>query len=193
MLDDFKKNLKKIFVENTNYFKEEETPKKEFIHTSPDGVVYKVEAEASDGEFYVFDKDGKQIDLFNLALVDQDGALPKNTRQAIVDQFKGLNASGTGAQESGDEVKVAEGLGDAKKTAITQKLPVVAPTPAAPTQPEDKKTAVTQKLTPVKEDKGTEKQNAETVKMVNPNAKKVDPNAETVKIVKEEDKGDKSE
>jgi hypothetical protein len=173
MLDDFKKGLKKIF-ENVNHLNEEDVPKKEFIYTSPDGMVLKIEVEANEGEFYVYDKNGKQIDLFNMDLVNQDGAITKDVRKAIVDQFKGITAS-TGAQtDLGDEVKVAEqaipAVVDAKKTAVTQRLP---PVVAA-----DPKTAETQKIVkPMEEDKKT----AETVKIVN----KQDPKtAETVKITK---------
>jgi hypothetical protein len=174
MLENFKSGLKKIF-ENVNHFKEEDVPKKEFIYTSPDGMVLKIEVEANEGEFYVYDKTGKQIDLFNMQLVNQDGAITKDVRQAIVDQFKGLNASVGAGVDAGDEVKVAEQVKpdvDPKKTAVTQRL--------TPTNVPNPQTAETQKIVKsLEEDKKT----AET--QIIKAANKEDPKtAETVKITK---------
>jgi len=147
-MNEFNKKLKKIF-ETLDYdtkFNEEDVEKKEFIHTSTDWIIYKIKVEAQEGEFYVFDKNGKQIDLFNLALVDQDGAVLKDVRKAIVDQYKKLNVSGMGGEEeSSPTLENAGTLGgftqksvvhtnmttdqkekaSQKKTAITNRLPIV--------------------------------------------------------------------
>jgi hypothetical protein len=169
--DNFKKSLKIIF-ESANLFAEEEAPKKEFIHTTPDGAVFKIQVEEQEGEFYVFDKNGKQIDLFNMALVDQDGVVPKATRHAIVDQFKSVNASANG---EGEEVKVAEAT--AKQNAETVRM--TAPAKPAPTPAQS---AETVKIVKQNED-ATDKQNAETVKIVKPESKPDPKTAETVKVL----------
>jgi hypothetical protein len=80
---DFKLKLHAIFESCTSVLKEEPESKVKFVHTCPDGTVYNIEVEPKENEFYVF-QDGKQIDLFNLNLVDQDGAITKDKRQMIV-------------------------------------------------------------------------------------------------------------
>lgn len=84
-INEFKTNLHMLFedCDYTNALKEEEkTEKIKFVHTCPDGTVYNIEVEPKENEFYVY-QDGKQIDLFNLNLIDQEG-ITKDKRQMIV-------------------------------------------------------------------------------------------------------------
>ena len=93
----FKEKLHLIF-ENCDYssvLKEEpEAEKVKFVHTNTDGTVYNIEVEPGEQEFYVF-QDGKQIDLFNMNLVDQDGAVTKDKRQAIVKDYQTSHGGST--------------------------------------------------------------------------------------------------
>lgn len=84
----FKEQLHAIF-ENCDYstmLKENGEEKIAFSFPNTDGTVLNIEVEPNEKEFYVY-KDGKQIDLFNDKLVDQDGAISKDIRKQIVDAW----------------------------------------------------------------------------------------------------------
>lgn len=92
-INEFKNKLHKILNEGIleSSFNLEESAgevKKEFIHTSPDGKTYKIEVEQSENEFYVFDENGKKLDIFQLDMLDIDGGVPKDLRSAIVNTYK---------------------------------------------------------------------------------------------------------
>jgi hypothetical protein len=89
-LDTFKQQLHSLFenCDYSNMLKEYGGEEKvKFAHNCTDGAVYEIEVEPSENEFYVY-QDGKQIDLFNLKLVDQDGGITKEKRQMIVKDWE---------------------------------------------------------------------------------------------------------
>lgn len=140
-LDKFRTSLRSIF-ESSNYeaaFKEEEVQKQEFLYTHSDGSTFKVEVEAHEGEFYVFNKDGQQVDLFNMALVDQDGGVPKDVRAGIANEWKMKQSSKEVSENAEKSFAMANAgfkpkAGEDKKTAITQRIAAVKPDPNAETK-----------------------------------------------------------
>jgi hypothetical protein len=87
-LDTFKTELHAIF-ENCDYTDalKENTDKMPFTYADPTGVVYNVEVNPMTKE-YVVSQDGKQVDMFSPALLDKDGGVSKDVRQAIDNEWK---------------------------------------------------------------------------------------------------------
>jgi hypothetical protein len=113
-LDTFKQQLHSLFenCDYSNMLKEDGGEEKvKFAHNCTDGAVYEIEVEPSENEFYVY-QDGKQIDLFNLELVDQDGGITKEKRQMIVkdweENHKKEPAKPVQTPEVGPEQQLAE-------------------------------------------------------------------------------------
>lgn len=131
-LEDFKKNLHAIF-ESCDYsaMLKEDEEKVKFSFNGADGKVYEVEVEPSENEFYVY-QDGKQIDLFNTNLLDKDGGITKDVRQAIVKDWEDnhKNASSDQPAAPAEEVPVEAPVQEAAVAA-----PSPTPAPTVPTEP----------------------------------------------------------
>jgi hypothetical protein len=89
MLEKIKEDLKKLF-ENCVYdtsLKEACEPAIEYIYTTPDGQAFNIKYEPEEKEFHVFDKDKKELDIFDDQTVGTNGGIPSQLRKAISDDF----------------------------------------------------------------------------------------------------------
>jgi hypothetical protein len=89
MLEKIKEDLKKLF-ENCHYdtsLKEACEPAIEYIYNTPDGKVFNIKYEPEEKEFHVFDKDKKELDIFDDQTVGENGPIPSQLRKAIADDF----------------------------------------------------------------------------------------------------------
>jgi hypothetical protein len=136
-LDTFKKELNSIF-ENCNYEEalKEEVPSESqmvpFTYNSPEGITYQVQMNPTTKEYKVF-QDGKQVDIFNSSMLDQDGGINKNIRKGINDEAQRLESGK--APVPVDVTAPEEPVPQKTEDGLT-KAPVSAEVPKTPGAPE---------------------------------------------------------
>jgi hypothetical protein len=90
--EDFKNKLHKILNEDYDMskfeLKEDSEPKQEFIFSDSTGKSYNIQVEKDENEFYVYDQNGKKLDIFQMDMLDLDGGISKDLRKEIVNHYR---------------------------------------------------------------------------------------------------------